>query len=336
MKILAIETSCDETSVAVVEDGKKVLSNIVSTQIEIHEQYGGVVPEIASRYHIENILPVFNEALKESGTAITDIDYLAVTHAPGLIGALLVGVSFAKALSYSYKIPLIPVHHIKGHLYSSFIEHDVELPAIALIVSGGHTMLVKVDEEHNFTLAGETLDDAAGEVYDKVARLLGLGYPGGPKIDELSKDGENVFKINKPNVGKYEFSFSGIKTFVSNYINNEKMKNNIINKKNLARTFQDLMVELLCEKSINLCKDEKINNLIVAGGVSANKALRLSINKKAEEENIKVYFPGMEYCTDNAAMIAVAAYYDIRKNKNRENDNHIFLDAAASKENVFL
>ena len=336
MKILAIETSCDETSVAVVEDGKKVLSNIVSTQIEIHEQYGGVVPEIASRYHIENILPVFNEALKESGTAITDIDYLAVTHAPGLIGALLVGVSFAKALSYSYKIPLIPVHHIKGHLYSSFIEHDVELPAIALIVSGGHTMLVKVDEEHNFTLVGETLDDAAGEVYDKVARLLGLGYPGGPKIDELSKDGENVFKINKPNVGKYEFSFSGIKTFVSNYINNEKMKNNIINKKNLARTFQDLMVELLCEKSINLCKDEKINNLIVAGGVSANKALRLSINKKAEEENIKVYFPGMEYCTDNAAMIAVAAYYDIRKNKNRENDNHIFLDAAASKENVFL
>lgn len=333
MKILAIETSCDETSVAVIEDGKKILSNIVSSQIEIHEKYGGVVPEIASRHHIENILPVFKEALTEAKVTIDEIDYIAVTYTPGLIGALLVGVSFAKALSYSKGIPLIPVHHLKGHVYSSFIEYDVELPAISLVVSGGHTLLIKIDEDHNFELIGETLDDAVGEVYDKVARLLGLGYPGGPKIDKLSDIGTSTLKIKKPNVKENEFSFSGIKTFVTNHIHNEKMKGNDIIKEDIAKSFQDITVKILCEKAINLCNKEDIKTLTVVGGVSANKALRKEMNKMGKENNIKVFFPNLDYCTDNAAMIGMAAYYEIKK---KERDyNYILLDAVASKD-MFL
>ncbi|MBP9478371.1 MAG: tRNA (adenosine(37)-N6)-threonylcarbamoyltransferase complex transferase subunit TsaD [Sebaldella sp.] len=333
MKILAIETSCDETSVAVIEDGKKILSNIVSSQIEIHEKYGGVVPEIASRHHIENILPVFKEALTEAKITIDEIDYIAVTYTPGLIGALLVGVSFAKALSYSKGIPLIPVHHLKGHVYSSFIEYDVELPAISLVVSGGHTLLIKIDEDHNFELIGETLDDAVGEVYDKVARLLGLGYPGGPKIDKLSDIGTSTLKIKKPNVKENEFSFSGIKTFVTNHIHNEKMKGNDIIKEDIAKSFQDITVKILCEKAINLCNKEDIKTLTVVGGVSANKALRKEMNKMGKENNIKVFFPNLDYCTDNAAMIGMAAYYEIKK---KERDyNYILLDAVASKD-MFL
>ena len=333
MKILAIETSCDETSVAVIEDGKKILSNIVSSQIEIHEKYGGAVPEIASRHHIENILPVFKEALTEAKVTIDEIDYIAVTYTPGLIGALLVGVSFAKALSYSKGIPLIPVHHLKGHVYSSFIEYDVELPAISLVVSGGHTLLIKIDEDHNFELIGETLDDAVGEVYDKVARLLGLGYPGGPKIDKLSDIGTSTLKIKKPNVKENEFSFSGIKTFVTNHIHNEKMKGNDIIKEDIAKSFQDITVKILCEKAINLCNKEDIKTLTVVGGVSANKALRKEMNKMGKENNIKVFFPNLDYCTDNAAMIGMAAYYEIKK---KERDyNYILLDAVASKD-MFL
>ena len=333
MKILAIETSCDETSVAVIEDGKKILSNIVSSQIEIHEKYGGVVPEIASRHHIENILPVFNEALKEAKVTIDDIDYIAVTYTPGLIGALLVGVSFAKALSYSRGIPLIPIHHLKGHVYSSFIEYDIKLPAISLVVSGGHTLLIKIDEEHNFEFIGETLDDAAGEVYDKVARLLDLGYPGGPKIDKLSETGKPTLKIKKPNIKENEFSFSGIKTFVTNYIHNEKMRGNDIVREDIARSFQDITVEILCEKAINLCNKENIKTLTVAGGVSANSALRKRMIEMGKENDIKVYFPNLEYCTDNAAMIGMAAYYELKK---QEGDyNYILLDAIASKD-MFL
>ena len=333
MKILAIETSCDETSVAIIEDGKKVLSNIVSSQIKIHEKYGGVVPEIASRHHIENILPVFEEALDEAKLSIDDIDYIAVTYTPGLIGALLVGVAFAKAVSYSAGIPLIPVHHLKGHVYSSFIEYDITLPAISLVVSGGHTILLKINEDYEFTLMGETLDDAAGEVYDKIARLLGLGYPGGPKIDSLSEKGVHDLKIKKPNVKENEFSFSGVKTFVTNYINNEKMKGNIINKENIARSFQDTVITILSEKAVNLCKKEGIKTLTVVGGVSANKALRRKMTEMGEENNIEVFFPGLEYCTDNAAMIGVAAYYELKK-KGRDY-NYILLDAVASKD-MFL
>ena len=333
MKILAIETSCDETSVAIIEDGKKVLSNIVSSQIKIHEKYGGVVPEIASRHHIENILPVFEEALDEAKLSIDDIDYIAVTYTPGLIGALLVGVAFAKAVSYSAGIPLIPVHHLKGHVYSSFIEYDIKFPAISLVVSGGHTLLLKINEDYEFTLMGETLDDAAGEVYDKIARLLGLGYPGGPKIDSLSEKGVHDLKIKKPNVKENEFSFSGVKTFVTNYINNEKMKGNIINKENIARSFQDTVITILSEKAVNLCKKEGIKTLTVVGGVSANKALRRKMTEMGEENNIEVFFPGLEYCTDNAAMIGVAAYYELKK-KGRDY-NYILLDAVASKD-MFL
>jgi N6-L-threonylcarbamoyladenine synthase len=333
MKILAIETSCDETSVAIIEDGKKVLSNIISSQIKIHEKYGGVVPEIASRHHIENILPVFEEALDEAKLSINDIDYIAVTYTPGLIGALLVGVSFAKALSYSTGIPLIPVHHLKGHVYSSFIEHDIELPAISLVVSGGHTLLLKINEDYEFQLMGETLDDAAGEVYDKVARLLGLGYPGGPKIESLSEKGIHDLKIKKPGVGENEFSFSGVKTFVTNYINNEKMKGNVISKENVAKSFQDTVVEILSEKAVNLCIKEGIKTLTVVGGVSANKALRKKTKELGKENGIEVFFPSLEYCTDNAAMIGVAAYYEI-KTKGRDY-NYILLDAVASKD-MFL
>lgn len=330
MKILAIETSCDETSVAVIEDGKRILSNIISSQIDIHEKYGGVVPEIASRHHIENILPVFQEALDEAKINMNDIDYIAVTYTPGLIGALLVGVSFAKALSYSTGIPLIPVHHLKGHVYSSFIEYDIKLPAISLVVSGGHTLLLKIKEDYSFELMGETLDDAAGEVYDKVARLLGLGYPGGPKIDKLSETGINNLKIKKPGVGENDFSFSGIKTFITNYVNNETMKGNAINKENIARSFQDTVVEILSEKAIELCKRENIKTLTVVGGVSANKALRKKMKETGESCDIKVFFPSFEYCTDNAAMIGMAAYYEL--NKEGRDYDHITLDAVASKD----
>ena len=322
MKILAFETSCDETSVAIVEDGKKVLSNIISTQIDIHKEYGGVVPEIASRHHIENILPVFMEALEKSKCSLNDIDYIAVTNTPGLIGSLLVGLMFAKSISYANKIPLLPVNHIEGHIFSNFIENDIQLPAISLVVSGGHTnlyYLTEKDSSINIELLGETLDDAIGESYDKVARVLGLPYPGGPEIDKLSLNGEDTLKIKKPNVERYDFSFSGIKTFVTNYVNNQKMKNNNISKE----------IEVLYNKVSKVIEDKKVKTVLVAGGVSANKRLREKFeNLKNKVENI--YFPKFEYCTDNAAMIAAAAYYNLKKEKNLKNMYEV--DAKSTKE----
>ena len=332
MKILAFETSCDETSVAIVEDGKKVLSNIISTQIDIHKEYGGVVPEIASRHHIENILPVFMEALEKSKCSLNDIDYIAVTNTPGLIGSLLVGLMFAKSISYANKIPLLPVNHIEGHIFSNFIENDIQLPAISLVVSGGHTnlyYLTEKDSSINIELLGETLDDAIGESYDKVARVLGLPYPGGPEIDKLSLNGEDTLKIKKPNVEGYDFSFSGIKTFVTNYVNNQKMKNNNISKENVAKSFQETVIEVLYDKVSKVIKDKKVKTVLVAGGVSANKRLREKFeNLKNKVENI--YFPKFEYCTDNAAMIAAAAYYNLKKEKNLKNMYEI--DAKSTKE----
>ena len=239
MRILAFETSCDETSVAVVENGNNVLSNIISTQIDIHKEYGGVVPEIASRHHIENILPVYEEALEKANCKIEDIDYIAVTNKPGLIGSLLVGLMFAKSLSYSKKIPLLPVNHIDGHLFSTFIDHEIKLPAVSLIVSGGHTNIYYIDKMFQVKLLDETLDDAVGEAYDKVARVLGLRYPGGPEIDKLASLGENKLKIPKANISGYNFSFSGIKTYVTNYVNNETMKGNAKNKENIEKSFQE-------------------------------------------------------------------------------------------------
>jgi len=279
MIILGIESSCDETSIAVLKDGKEILSNNISSQIEIHKEYGGVVPEIASRQHIKNIATVLEESLEQAKITLNDVDYIAVTYAPGLIGALLVGISFAKGLSYAKNIPIIPVHHIKGHMYANFLEHDVDLPCISLVVSGGHTNIIYIDKNHNFINIGETLDDAVGESCDKVARVLGLGYPGGPVIDKMYyKGNRNFLKITKPKVSRFDFSFSGIKTAIINFDNNMKMKS----------------------------------------GVAANSLLRSQLTEKAAEKGIKVIYPSMKLCTDNAAMIAEAAYYKLKNSKNKE------------------
>lgn len=318
MLILGIETSCDETAAAVVEDGKKILSNIISSQIEIHREYGGVVPEIASRHHIKNITNIIEEALITSGKKLEEIDYIAVTYAPGLIGALLVGISVAKGMSYSSKIPLVPVHHLKGHIYSNFIEYDIELPAVCLIVSGGHTNIVYMKEDHTFEAMGQTLDDAVGESYDKIARVMGIGYPGGPVIDKLSKTGNSKFlKIPKPQVeGEFDFSFSGIKTSVINYINKSRMKNEEFKVEDLAASFQTGVVEMLVDKTVKAAEKKQVKSIIIAGGVAANSLLREEMEKAAAQKGIKVYYPAMKYCTDNGAMVGVAAYYKLKYGKN--------------------
>ncbi len=313
MLILAIETSCDETSIAVLKDGKEVLSNIVSSQIEIHKEFGGVVPELASRHHIKNISAIMEEALETAKISMEEIDYIAVTYAPGLIGALLVGISFAKGLAYSYKKPLIPVHHIKGHIYSNFIENEIQLPAITLVVSGGHTNIVHIDENHKFTNLGGTLDDAVGESYDKVARVLGLGYPGGPVVDKLSKEGNpKAIQFKEANVGEYDFSFSGLKTAVINFVNNKRMKEEEINIPDLTASFQEAAVNVLVKKSIKAAVEKKCKTILIAGGVAANSELRKRLFEAGKEKEIEVFYPKMEFCTDNAAMIAAAAYYKLK------------------------
>ncbi len=319
MKILGIETSCDETSIAIVEDGKKILSNIISSQIEIHKEYGGVVPEIASRHHIKNISTVLDEALNKAGLKLTDIDCIAVTYAPGLIGALLVGIAFAKSLAYGLKKPLIPVHHLKGHIYSNFIEHSIDLPVLALVVSGGHTNIIYIDEEHNYTNMGGTLDDAVGEAYDKVARVLGVGYPGGPVIDKMYYGGDpNYLTIKEPKAeGEYNFSFSGIKTFIINHVNKAKMKNEEYNVEDIAASFQQAVVKTLVKKTIKAALDKKVKNIVIAGGVAANSLLRKELKEAAKIENISVMYPSISLCTDNGAMIAAAAYYKYQKEKEK-------------------
>lgn len=321
MIILGIETSCDETSIAVVKDGKEILSNIISSQIDIHKEYGGVVPEIASRHHIKNITTILNESLEEAKVKIEDIDYIAVTYAPGLIGALLVGISFAKGLAYGYNKELIPVHHIKGHIYSNFIENDIELPCIALVVSGGHTNIVYIDKDHNFINLGGTLDDAVGESYDKVARVMGIGYPGGPIVDKLYYEGDiNSLKIPEPKVEGYNFSFSGIKTAVINAVNKAKMKGENYEAKDLAASFQEKVVDILCKKTIQAAVDKKVKQIVIAGGVAANSLLRERLKKRAEKLGIKVNYPSLKLCTDNGAMIATAGYYKIKTGKKVDND----------------
>ena len=318
MLILAIETSCDETSIAVLKDGKEILSNIISSQIEIHKEFGGVVPEIASRHHIKNIAAILDEALEEAKVTMEEIDYIAVTYAPGLIGALLVGISFAKGLAYSYKKPLIPVHHIKGHIYANFIEHEITLPAITLVVSGGHTNIVYVDENHNFTNLGGTLDDAVGESYDKVARVLGLGYPGGPVVDKLAHTGDSeAIPFKEAKVGEYDFSFSGLKTAVINFVNQKRMKEEEINVPDLTASFQGSVVKVLVKKTIKAALDKNCKTVLIAGGVAANKALRRTLEEEALKKDIKVYYPSMVLCTDNGAMIAAAAYYKLKHHKEK-------------------
>lgn len=311
--ILGIESSCDETSVAIVKNGREVLSNVISSQIEIHTRFGGVVPEVASRNHVEAISNVLNESLKQANLKLDDIDAIAVTYGAGLIGALMVGVSFAKSLAYATNKPLIAVNHIKGHMSANYIEHkDLKPPFIGLIVSGGHTAIVKVEDYTTQTLIGSTLDDAIGEAFDKVARVIGLGYPGGPKIDNEAKKGKNSIKFVKDTLkNSFDSSFSGIKTAVINYVNSLNQKGKEIPIADICCSFQTQAIENLSKKSINACKKFKLNTLCVAGGVSANSFLRQTLTNMAEKENISVYFPPLKLCTDNAAMIASLAYFNL-------------------------
>ena len=312
--ILSIETSCDETAAAVIKNGREILSNTIYSQISEHQLYGGVVPEIASRKHIEKINQVIDTALIEAKVTLDDIDAIAVTYGPGLVGALLVGLSAAKAISFARNIPLIGVHHIEGHICANYIEHkDLEPPFLALVVSGGHTHLVKVTDYGKYEVIGRTRDDAAGEAFDKVARTLGLGYPGGPKIDEISKKGNpNAITFTKAKIkdNENDFSFSGLKSAVINYINTAKMKGEDIAIEDVAASFQKSVVDVLVEHTIKVAKSEGFNEIVLAGGVACNSTLRNVMRENAEKEGMKLYYPAPILCTDNAAMIGVAGYYE--------------------------
>jgi N6-L-threonylcarbamoyladenine synthase len=314
---LAIETSCDETSVAVLKNGREVLSNIISSQIDIHRKFGGVVPEVASRKHIENIDLIIQQALDDANITFDDIDLVGVTRGPGLVGALLVGISSAKAIAYAINKPIVGVNHIEGHICANYIDHkDLQPPFTCLVVSGGHTYLVYVNDYTDYELIGRTRDDAAGEAFDKVARALGLPYPGGPVIDKLSKEGKKD-AIEFPRVylehSSYDFSFSGLKTAVLNYLNQAKQKGEEIIVKDVAASFQQAVIEVLVEKSIRLAKEKNSDKIVIAGGVAANEGLRSLMEKRGNEENIKILYPSRVLCTDNAAMIGSAAYFNYIK-----------------------
>ena len=315
--ILGIETSCDETSAAVVSDGRDVLSNVISSQIDIHTQFGGVVPEIASRKHLEAINPVIDQALSDAGVTLSDIDAIGVTYAPGLVGALLVGVSSAKALSYAANKPLIPVHHIRAHICANYIEHkELEPPFVCLVCSGGHSHIIHVRSYTDYQVLGQTRDDAAGEAFDKVARVLGLGYPGGPKVDKLSLSGdENAVSFKKVSFGKgcYDFSFSGIKTGVINYIHNLEQKGEEINKADVAASFQRSVVEVLVDNLVMAAKDVGVSKIALAGGVASNRRLRQEVDLRCKD--MQIFYPSPIYCTDNAAMIACSAFYEWQNGK---------------------
>ena len=315
--ILAIESSCDETAASVVKNGREVLSNIISSQIELHKLYGGVVPEIASRKHIEKINQVIEEALAVSGKTLSDMDAIAVTYGPGLVGALLVGVAEAKAISYAANLPLVGVHHIEGHISANYIENkELEPPFICLVVSGGHTHLVRVKDYGEYEILGRTRDDAAGEAFDKVARAIGLGYPGGPKIDKLAKEG-NAGAIHFPKAkiedAPYDFSFSGLKSAVLNYLNSCKMKGEEIVEADVAASFQKAVVDVLVEHAILAVKESGMDKLAIAGGVASNGSLRKAMEEACAENHIKFYRPSPIFCTDNAAMIGAAGYYEYKK-----------------------
>lgn len=328
MLILGVESSCDETSVAIVRDGKEVLSNVVISQIDIHTKFGGVVPEVASRNHVYQVGLVFEEAFKKANVLPKDIDYVAVTYAPGLIGSLLVGLTAAKTFALIHNKPLVAIHHLAGHIYANAIEHVMKFPAIALIVSGGNTELVYMKDNYEFEIIGETYDDAVGESYDKVARVLGLGYPGGPVVDKLARTGNITYKLPKPYVDGYNFSFSGLKSAVINLVHNEEQRGNEIRKADLAASFQDVVTEILVNKTFMAAKDYNCQNIIVAGGVSANSGLKERFNKN-NSFNYNINIPSIRYCTDNAAMIAVAAYYKLQK---KEDLADLTLNAYANME----
>lgn len=319
MRILAIESSCDETAAAVVEDGTKVLSNIINTQIELHKLYGGVVPEIASRKHIENISTVVDKALEESGFSLDEIDAVAVTYGPGLVGALLVGVSTAKGLAFAVNKPLIPVHHIKGHICANYIENpDFKPPFLCLVASGGHSHLVLAEDYDQYRILARTRDDAAGEAFDKVSRVLGLGYPGGPAIQKAAENGNpNAIHFPRVNMGEsgFDFSFSGVKTAVLNYLHNAEQKGEKVNAADVAASFQEAVVDVLSEHLISCAKECGVEKIALAGGVAANLPLRERISKRAEEEGFVFQYPRFSLCTDNAAMIGCAAYYAYQRGK---------------------
>lgn len=314
IKILAIESSCDETSAAVVVNGREVLSNVIASQIDIHTKFGGVVPEVASRKHIEVISAVVQEAIDEAKLKLDDIDAVGVTYGPGLVGALLVGMQYAKSLAYSIGKPLIGVNHIEGHICANFIEHkDLKPPFVCLVVSGGHSFIVYMKDYGKFEVIGQTRDDAAGEAYDKVARAIGLGYPGGPKIDKLSKEG-NAEAIKFPRANFHDdtldFSFSGLKSAVLNYLNKAEMTGQEINRADVAASFQKALVDVLVDNVIKTCRMKNVDKIAIAGGVASNSTLRASLINEGQKHGIKILFPAPVLCTDNAAMIGSAAYFE--------------------------
>ena len=312
--ILAIESSCDETAAAVVKNGREVLSNVISSQIELHKLYGGVVPEIASRKHIEKINPVIREALSDAGMTLEYMDAIGVTYGPGLVGALLVGVAAAKAISYAKNIPLVGVHHIEGHISANYIENkELEPPFLGMVVSGGHTHLVLVKDYGKYEILGRTRDDAAGEAFDKVARAIGLGYPGGPKIDKLAKEGDpKAIAFPRAHIADapLDFSFSGLKSSVLNYINSCEMKHVEINRADVAASFQAAVVDAIVDHTIEAAKMYQIRKVALAGGVASNSALRQAMKERCEKEKLEFFYPSPVLCTDNAAMIGCAAYYE--------------------------
>lgn len=318
MKVLAVESSCDETSVAVVKDGREVYSNVIASQIDTHKKFGGVVPEIASRQHVEAINTVLKEGLDQAGVKLEDIDIIAATKGPGLIGALLVGLSAGKALALATGKPFVGVNHIVGHVCANYISFkDLEPPFIGLIISGGHTYLIEVKDYVDFTLHGRTVDDAVGEAFDKVARSLGLAYPGGPLIDALAKKGKETIEFPRVMIKEdnYNFSFSGLKTAVLNYLNSTRLRGEEIVTEDVCKSFQEAVVDVLLEKSFRLVREKNMDKIVLCGGVSANSRIREAFEERGREENIKIFYPELKLCTDNAAMIASAAYYEYMAGK---------------------
>ena len=330
MLVLGVESSCDETSVAIVKDGKIVLSNVINSQIKIHEKFGGVVPEVASRNHVYQVSLVFEKAFTDANVKPEDIDLVAVTMGPGLIGSLLVGVNAAKTFAMMYNKPIIGVHHLAGHIYANAIEHDMKFPCVALLVSGGNTELIYMKDHFQFEILGETLDDAVGEAYDKVARVVGLPYPGGPHVDKLAHLGKDTYNLPRVYLddNSFNFSFSGIKSAVINLHHNAEQRGEEIDVNNLCASFQAAVTEVLVRKTFKLCKKLDVKNIIVAGGVSANQGLKERFNEE-NKDGFNICIPSIKYCTDNAAMIAVAGYYQY---KNRPKLDDLTLNAYASLE----
>ncbi len=309
INIFAIETSCDETSCSIIKNGNIDAATVILSQIDIHKKFGGVVPEIASRSHTESITMVFEETLNKANLSLNDIDAIAVTYGPGLNGSLLVGIESAKALSLATGKPLVPVNHMAGHIYANKFVGEFKFPLLALVVSGGHTEIIYMDKEYSFKKIGETLDDSVGEAYDKVARVVGISYPGGPLMDKMAQIGEHTYNLPTPkDDDSYDFSFSGIKSAVINLVHNEKQRGNEINKENLATSFQETVVNILVKKTVRAIKEYNVKQLLIAGGVSSNSGLRSALDKACKELNIEFLKPEIKYCTDNAAMIGAAGY----------------------------